>query len=596
MRVLILLMMLLWTSPVWAVTLPTLPTANVDVTMPTITGNTYTVTSCGTLQSTLNTAAAANITLNHVINVTAGLTCSGSIGLPSRVGATGWVILRSANHASLPAGTRVSPASASNMFQVAYGESPNIGAITVLQGASHYRLVGISMVTNNSIPINQVLMEMGYGNNGFTNTGYIIIDRCLIRDISSPSDYTKQTRSGVMGEAQLGHTALIDSYVANIKNTTGDVYAWLSTSNPGPILLRNNYLEATGMGVMFCGSQPRAQAEQPTNITMQRNTVAKASAWWTDPTWNTKTLLEFKCGKKVLVEGNIFENIGWAREQGWAFRFTVRAEHADHTWAESSDITFRYNLIRNINNVFQMFGSDDNGNQCTPACISMHSKRWNFHDNLIYGLSFNAGGGAPEGAMFRTTFGGQGSSCTDPTPTCGIEDFRFAHNTIDDIGGEGQWCLISTHARGLDFQDNLINNNAERGIWNCNSGGAVGQALITNVYAATWTYNFNTVANVNNGDFSSAFPQFSNFYPANISSVPFTNRATRDYTLTAHCPGQSNLCASDSTDKGVNWTAFNAAQAGTGGVDTTPPAAPTGVTITQPYAPINLHFVTQGTR
>jgi hypothetical protein len=74
----------------------------------------------------LDSAAAASLSLNHVINVQAGLNCT-LMYLPAHSGANGgWIIVRSANFASLPAaGTRVALADAANMPVLTYGTKAN---------------------------------------------------------------------------------------------------------------------------------------------------------------------------------------------------------------------------------------------------------------------------------------------------------------------------------------------------------------------------------------------------------------------------------------------------------------------------------------
>ena len=107
-----------------AATLPQLPQRQVDVTMPTVTGSTFTATTCGGVKTALEAAAAANTSLNHVVNITAGLSCP-PLSLPPHSG-PGWIIMRTANFASLPtSGTRVGVADAANMPTFTYALATN---------------------------------------------------------------------------------------------------------------------------------------------------------------------------------------------------------------------------------------------------------------------------------------------------------------------------------------------------------------------------------------------------------------------------------------------------------------------------------------
>ena len=68
-----------------AVTLPSLPQAQVDVTIPPVTGSTLNAT-CATLQAQINAAAALNVNLTHQIILATGTTCTGPYKLPSHNG------------------------------------------------------------------------------------------------------------------------------------------------------------------------------------------------------------------------------------------------------------------------------------------------------------------------------------------------------------------------------------------------------------------------------------------------------------------------------------------------------------------------------
>ena len=126
-------------------------------------------------------------------------------------------------------------------------------------------------------------------------------------------------------------------------------------------------------------------------------------------------------------------------------------------------------------------------------------------------------------------------------------------------------------ALGLNFSDNLINSNGSYGIF---GGGGTGITVFgTNLFnygwGSTWTFVNNRIAGIGGNSLdSSSYPQGTNSYPADVSSFLFTNRAARDYTLQSGSPAKG--AASDGTDQGVNFAAYNAARSGG-----TPPPAPT---------------------
>lgn len=552
-----------------AATLPQLPQRQVDVTMPAVTGSTLNAT-CATLQAQLNAAAALNVNLTHQIILATGTTCTGPYKLPSHTGGTGWILIKGPNYASLPAsGTRVKLSDAALMPQIKYGDDnvAHVGTFSAQTGAQRYRIIGIESVEDAAFSPNWAFITMGYNNQNALNTGYIIVDRCIIRDRVA----NHESLRGIYGEAELGNTALIDSYIAGIKDigNDNDTQAWLTISNPGPILVQNNFLESSGENLMLGGGTPVSSAVLPRDVTIRLNTFSKNPAWWGVGNSLVKTLLELKLGVRVLVEGNDFLDMPW-NDGGYTFRLTVRNENSSGTFADVSDLTIRYNLGKNVTNWINSFGSDDQGG----AYISKHSKRWYIHDNLVYGLGWSCGGGATCGAFYSMQAGG--SNCTDPTPTCKNEDVTISHNTVDDVSN---WMLYADQSGqiGLDFKDNLINVNGARGAF---SPAIYGTNFLNAAFGSTWTWTNNRVAGIGGGESTSLYPQGTNSYPTSYTDFLWTNRASRDYTLQSGSPAKN--AASDGTDQGVNFSAYNAVRAGGSGgsgTDLTPPSTPRNVNI-----------------
>lgn len=593
-------------SSVWAVTDPTLPTA-MSTTLPTVDGTTYNAT-CATFQAQLNSAAAANVNLTHEVILATGTLCTGPYVLPSHNGGTGWILIKGANHASLPAsGTRVSVAShASLMPQIQYGEDgsvAHVGCFSAATGAQRYRIIGIDCVENTGKAPNWAMIQLGYAASGATNTGYLILDRMIIRNRAwSTGTYA---RRGVYGDAQVGNTAILDSVVTGIADTAAETQAWLSINNPGPILLQNTELEASGENFMFCGATPDSDAVQPRDITIKYNLLSKQAAWFGASGYTVKTEGEMKCGSRTLIEANIFQDMP-GNDGGFFHRLTPRNDSYSlgaATFLEVSDLTIRYNTYKNGANWINTIGSDD-GDPCNPgvACNTKHAKRWKIHDNLVYGLGKNCIAGADCGTINYFTTGGGGNSgtnltagvrgsCTDPSPTCKHEDVQILHNTIDVSGGS-QGTLLAMTSDGMltfDYKDNLVNCEGCAGIydhgngWSSNRGttrldeavsgpgrlSAVGHSFIRNRIANGSSvgdgFVWSTSNMPTNNDYVSSY---TNIQWVNPCTAAGTCTGTYDYTLNAGSPAK--LQASDGTDQGVRWSAFNAAQLGGSGDSSTP--------------------------
>ena len=74
----------------------------------------------------------------------------------------------------------------------------------------------------------------------------------------------------------------------------------------------NNYLEAAGENVMFGVARTRPSRSYSSDIEIRRNHFYKPPAW--KGIGSVKNLFELKSAKRVLNEGNIFEN-NWADAQ-----------------------------------------------------------------------------------------------------------------------------------------------------------------------------------------------------------------------------------------------------------------------------------------
>jgi hypothetical protein len=68
----------------------------------------------------------------------------------------------------------------------------------------------------------------------------------------------------------------------------------------------------------------------------------------------TKTIAETKNARRVLIEGNVIENV-WADAQV-GFAILLKSSNQDGTapWSTTQDVTFRYNRVRNVGAVFNI--------------------------------------------------------------------------------------------------------------------------------------------------------------------------------------------------------------------------------------------------
>ena len=78
----------------------------------------------------------------------------------------------------------------------------------------------------------------------------------------------------------------------------------------------------------------------------------------------------------LLIEGNVIEN-NWSDAQT-GFAFVLKSENQDGTapWSTSSDVTVRYNHIRNTGSVFNMSGRGSNPPRTSRPRASSSRTTW----------------------------------------------------------------------------------------------------------------------------------------------------------------------------------------------------------------------------
>src|SRR5713226_3079461 len=360
-----------------AQTEPELPRVFLDTTYsPPTRGKLIPVNAGGDLQAALHASQPGD-----VIELQAGAAFTGNFILPKKPG-TEWIYIRSSAHALLPhPGTRVFPSHARLMPRI---DTPNRApAIRTAAAAHHYRFVGIEVTargdTRSTGPYsdnNVVYLESEGGQTSPSQVPTeIVFDRCYIHGTPTGS-----VRRGIaMNGARM---AVVDSYLSDFHEVGADSQAISGWNGPGPFKIVNNYLEGAGENVLFGGADPAILNLVPSDIEVRRNHIVKPLAWhvgeasFAGTPWNVKNLFELKNARRVLVEGNIFEQ-NWVHAQnGFAILFTVRNQDGGSPWAVVEDVTFANNIVRHTAQGVNVLGQDD----MRP---SDHTKRILIKNNLF---------------------------------------------------------------------------------------------------------------------------------------------------------------------------------------------------------------------
>src|SRR5712692_9463195 len=329
-----LLLLPVLSPPLTASTVPESPRLYVDTTPVAPSGRTIPVSAGGDFQAALNAAQAGDVIL-----LEAGATFTGPFTLPYKAG-SGWIMIRSSALGwNLPPGTRVDPSRAAMMPKL---EAAHGSVISTEPRAHHYRFIGIEIRPRDGAFLYNLVL-LGYKETSVEDLPHhIIFDRCYIH-----GDPKKGTRRGIAMNAR--HTAVIDSYLSDLKEVGADSQAIMGWNGPGPFKIVNNYLEGAGENIMFGGADPAIPNLVPSDIEIRGNHFFKPLSWkvgdpsYADHHWSVKNFFELKNARRVMVEGNLFENCWNDAQTGIGIVLTPRAD----PYATVQDVSFVNNVIRN---------------------------------------------------------------------------------------------------------------------------------------------------------------------------------------------------------------------------------------------------------
>ncbi|MFL6278403.1 MAG: hypothetical protein ACJ74G_24725 [Blastocatellia bacterium] len=437
------------------------------------------------------------------ILLAAGIPLVGNFTLPSQPAAsTNWITIRSAapDESLPPADARVTPDYSNALGQLV---SPNAQpALSTEAGAHHYRFIGVEFTVTPEVTLNYGVVRLGNGDETDAKSlpHDLAFDRCYIHghvglDVS---------RGIALNSAG---TDITNCYLSDIHGVGFDTQAICGWNGPGPFRILNNYLEAAGENVMFGGVDPTIPDLVPSDIEFRRNDCRKPLAWSpTEPSyagvhWSVKNLFELKNARRVIVDGNLFEN-NWVDAQvGFAIQLTVRNQDGKAPWSTLEDVVFTNNLVRHAAGGINILGRDNNhpSRQADGLLI---------RNNLFYDI------GTPQ-------WGSNGRFLQ----ISGAVGIRLDHNTALQTGN-----IITAYGEPtaeFGFTNNLVLNN-DYGV--IGDGAASGNATIEQYLPAS-TFKKNAII----GGQASRYPK-KNLFPASMAEVGFLDPASGNFRLSASSP------------------------------------------------------------
>jgi hypothetical protein len=419
-------------------------------------------------------------------------------------------------------GTRITPQEASMLAKiVAPNDSP---AISTEAGAHHYRLTNLELYAAAGVYSFRVV---ALGSGSATTVAELASDIELNR-LYIHGDPQAGGKRGV--ELNSAATVIKNCWISDFKSEFQDTQAICGFNGPGPFTIVNNYLEGGAENIMFGGGVGQSPDLIPSDIVIRHNHLRKPPEWMSEvkpngiePRWWVKNLLEFKNGRRALIEENLLENTWVGYDQSsYAILLTVRTEDGAMPWAVVEDITFLRNVVRNAGSGVQILGRDgNNGGRVS---------RIRFKDNLFYNIDSQTWG-KPDYYTHPRVAGWNGRSLMFLVRH-GPPDVRIEHNTfIQAQGGAGGTLTLFFDPNSMlgiadrfRFKDNIAS-------WGVTGTDSAEGSPTLDFYAPNATFLNNALIGSN----ADLYPA-GNFFPTTAAAVGFTSTADNNYRLVRGSP------------------------------------------------------------
>ena len=276
-------------------------------------------------------------------------------------------------------------------------------------GAHHYRFVGLEIrPTPDTFMFN--IVDVGSDARDPADIPHhIIFDRCYLHGDGAQGSRRAVAMNGA-------HVAVVESYLADLKEVRNDSQAIVGWSGPGPFKIVNNYLEAAGENVMFGGADPwlpglvSVRCRDPGQRRHPAMGLVAEHPAYDGTQWVVKNLLELKNARRVLIQGNRFSRHWPDGQQGFAIVLTPRNQDGTAPWSRVEDVAFVDNELRDISHGVNIAAYDDGHPEATLARVLIRN-------NLFAGL----GATVANGRTFQLLHG---------PPDVTIEHNTIAHGPV----------------------------------------------------------------------------------------------------------------------------------------------------------------------
>jgi hypothetical protein len=409
----------------------------------------------GNLQAAID-AAAPGTTLQLV----AGATYTGNFILRNKTAQGAGVVTIQGGIQWLLPGKRVDPSEVGAMATITApaGSTP---IFTAEDGAANYALIGLELAQNPASP-GATLVEIGRLDMTLASQtpSNVTFDRLYVH-----GDPVAGGHRGL--ELNVINGVVTNSYLSGFWQTGQDSQAVAIFNGPGPLLVQNNYLEASGENFMSGGQDPSIAGLVPSHITFTGNYCVKPLAWQTAHPGGVKNLFELKNAGFVTVTGNVFENVWVDGQAGNAIDFTVRNQSSTAPWSTVHDVTFSNNIVKNAAGFcFDILGHDDSVGYVSVQAVNLVVSN-NLCESVTGGVMLAAG---PQPSSFtHNTFLGISNTFLS-MPAVVNTGLTFSNNVMQGglygIAGNGTMAMgmasLNQGAPGAVLLGNVIDGNTQR--------------------------------------------------------------------------------------------------------------------------------------
>ncbi|MBZ5666506.1 MAG: hypothetical protein LAO30_18075 [Acidobacteriia bacterium] len=534
------------------------------------------VNAGGDLQAALNNAHCGD-----VVELQAGATFTGPFTVPAKnCDNNHWIIIRtSSSDSTLPAeGQRATPCYAGigslvgrpqygcsnphNVMAKVQMQTAGNGPFQFAKGANYYRFIGLEVTRPAGAPGPAQLMW------GEGTTDHLVVDRSWLHGAVQDETHVGVNLNGMT------NVAIVDSYFSDFHciAVTGhcvEAYAiggGIGDTHDGPFKIENNFLEASGEGIMFGGGEATLS---PADIQILNNHFWKPWQWMPGQPkfvggkdgrpFIVKNHLELKNAVRVQIEANLMENVwGGFTQSGYGILLTPKNQHAGHTnvcpLCQVTDITIRYVHVSHAGAGLQLTtvlsGNGKNG------AAAKAGTRWSIHDVVLDDLSPKYVGG---GTGFEIANGW----AKNPLNTVTINHVTAFPDSSGHMMIMGD-PVTKPPMFGLVFTNNLVVTGQDPV---GNSGNRTSCAR-QNVPITILNKCFTTYTFANNGliasppDFPPSTWPAKNMFPKTVSDVDFTDFNNGDggnYQLKTSSPYKNK--GTDGKDLGADIVGLNQALA-----------------------------------